>query len=39
MVNVRDDSDIANLWHGILTFSSIVVSAPGHGPAEAVPPE
>ena len=27
VVHVSDDGDIANLWHGILAFSSIVVSA------------
>ena len=27
VVHVGDDGDIANLWHGILAFSSIVVSA------------
>jgi hypothetical protein len=27
VVDVCDDGDIANLWHGILAFSSIVVSA------------
>jgi hypothetical protein len=31
VVHVGDDGDIANLRHGILTFSSIVVSVPGTG--------
>jgi hypothetical protein len=31
VVDVSDDGDIANLWHGILAFSSIVVSEPGAG--------
>jgi hypothetical protein len=31
VVDVRDDGDIANLWHGILAFSSIVGSASGCG--------
>ena len=31
VVHVSDDGDIANLWHGILAFSSIVVSEPGAG--------
>ena len=41
VVDVGDDGDIANLWHGILTFFSVsvVVSAPVCGPAAAGPPE